>query len=150
MKILYDYAMKHVGLPYRWGGDNPVEGYDCSGFVIELLKSVGELGHNVDMTSQGLFDHYEKQGVQNSYGLGSLSFYGMSATKIRHVGFCLDEYRMVEAGGGTSTTTNVTEAIKQNAFIRIRPIKSRKDFVGLLRPRYNSIGYLGPMGAPWK
>jgi len=28
---------------YLWGGDDPLAGFDCSGFVIEILKSVGIL-----------------------------------------------------------------------------------------------------------
>ena len=29
--------------PYIWGGDNPAKGVDCSGLVIEILKSMGKL-----------------------------------------------------------------------------------------------------------
>ena len=38
----YKLAWKYIGKFYKWGGDDP-SGFDCSGFVIEILKSVGIL-----------------------------------------------------------------------------------------------------------
>ena len=35
-------ALAYLGTPYVWGGDDP-SGFDCSGFVIECLKSAGLL-----------------------------------------------------------------------------------------------------------
>ncbi len=130
---LYDYAMRFVGIPYRWGGDDPMAGFDCSGLVIELLKSVGMLERTYRDTAAGLHKLYA------SYPLaipdfGALAFYGVP--DISHVGFCLNPYLMLEAGSGTSETTTLDVAERQNAFVRVRPIKSRKDFIGCLYPQY--------------
>lgn len=126
------YAMSMVGLPYRWGGDDPVEGFDCSGLVLELLKSVGVMPGSVDMTAAGLADYFKARKVAPKFG--ALSFYGTG--KITHVGFCLDEKLMLEAGGGTSKTLTKDDASKQNAYVRIRPIMSRGDLVDILMPKY--------------
>lgn len=130
-KILYDYVMRFVGLPYRWGGDDPIQGFDCSGLMLELLWSQG-MGPGVDTTAQGLREFYSKS--QLAIGqFGALAFYG-TPQKATHVAFCLNHLLMVEAGGGGSTTVNEDIAAKQNAVVRIRPTRKRKDLIGFVLP----------------
>lgn len=132
--VLYDYAIKHVGLPYRWGGDDPMAGFDCSGLVIELLQSVGVLPKWFDTTADGLRKHNQVKPISEPK-FGALVFYGRKS-KVTHVGFCLNDTVMIEAGGGGSKTTSEDAAIKQNAFVRIRPIKSRSDLICYGMPEY--------------
>lgn len=122
---------------YQFGGDDPIQGFDCSGYVIELLKSVGLIAHGEDMTAQGLFNRFEQCGAYNCWGPGALAFYGKDVRHITHVGFCIDSMLMFEAGGGDSTTTTDERAIQQNAFIRMRPIRYRSDFIAVIKPYYN-------------
>lgn len=138
MQILKDYAMRLVGKPYIWGGDDSIEGYDCSGLVIELLTSCGLFPHGKkhDTNAQGLYNKFVKVGISSEKGLGSLVFFGRDSTKITHVGFMLDDFRMIEAGGGGSKTKTVQDAIDQNAFIRIRPINIRNDIVEIIKLDY--------------
>lgn len=143
-KILYDYAMSFVGLPYIWGGDDPIYGFDCSGLVIELMQSCGLFPHGQDTTAQGLFDYFEhgKATYASGASFGSLIFYGKSVTKISHVGFALDQYRVLEAGGGGSSTHDQDAAAMRNAYIRIRPIDHRKDRQAILKPFYRVMGHI--------
>jgi cell wall-associated NlpC family hydrolase len=141
MDLLKAYAFSLIGIPYRWGGENPISGFDCSGLVQELLKSVG-LDPPGDQTAQALYDYFEKNGSVNAWGLGALAFYGEDVTKIIHVAFCLDQYLMIEAGGGGSDTVSRDIADKRNAFVRMRPIKYRKDFLYVIKPYYRTIGML--------
>lgn len=139
MELLKLYALRFVGTPYTWGGDDSIYGYDCSGFVQELLASVG-MDPPGDQTAQGLFNHFEKNAKWNSYGIGALAFYGKSVTQIIHVAMMLDQWRIIEAGGGGSKTLTREDAAKHNAYIRIRHIKSRPDLVAVLKPQYVTIG----------
>jgi cell wall-associated NlpC family hydrolase len=141
MKYLIDYGMSFVGRPYIWGGDDPMRGFDCSGLVQEILASAG-LDPVGDQTAQALYDHFEKNGSFNVWGAGSLCFYGKDAKHITHIGFCIDQYRMIEAGGGGSKTLTEKDAIAQNAFVRIRPIKKRGDLVAVIKPNYAPIGLI--------
>lgn len=135
MQFLIAYAMQFVGTHYYWSGDDPLGGFDCSGFASELMRAAGVLKYNERLSSQGLFNRFERNG---NYALkaGALSFYGKSVNEISHVGFCLDALSMLEAGGGNSTTTLVETAAAQNAFVRIRPIRYRKDYLTAIYPPY--------------
>lgn len=136
-QLLYEYAISLLGTPYRWGGDDPLQGFDCSGLVIELLQSAGVLPYGFDTTSQGLYDLFKKQGVLSEKTFGSLAFFGRGS--ISHVGFMLDDFRMIEAGGGDSRTITTIDAAKNNAFVRIRPLTWRSDLVALIMPDYSKL-----------
>lgn len=141
MMLLKEYALSFLGTPYKWGGNNRLEGMDCSGFVNELLRSVGEIGQ-VDLSAQGLFDFYQAKGEWNSYKLGALVFYGESPAKITHVAFLIDQWRVIEAGGGGHLILTREDAAAKGAMVRIRPIKYRGDLVAVVSPRYNGIGQI--------
>lgn len=141
MDILRAYCLQFTGLPYRWGGDDPMKGFDCSGFVQEALASVG-LDLPGDQTAQALYDHFAKDGTWGVYGCGSLAFYGAAANKITHVAIMIDTYRIFEFGGGGSKTNTLEDASNQNAYGRIRLLKNRKDLVAVIKPKYTTIGQL--------
>jgi cell wall-associated NlpC family hydrolase len=133
--ILLSYAMRFVGVPYKWGGDDPLLGIDCSGLVIELLQSQGILSRSYDSTAQGLYQHLSVCKTDKPC-FGALVFFGRDIGKITHVGFSLDEKLMLEAGGGDSTTTTIGIAAAKNAFVKIRPILARHDLMAIVKPKY--------------
>jgi len=127
-KTLNNYISALLCVPYRWGGDNPVEGFDCSGLVVELLAAVGAIPHKTDMNAQSLYAKY-KANKKLEPTWGCLSFYGKSLFEITHVGFCLGNGLIVEAGGGGSKTLTKADAERQGAWIRIRPVQYRSDYL---------------------
>jgi len=142
MRLLTDYALKFVGLPYKWGGSHPLEGYDCSGIVQEILSSVG-LDPPGDQSAQNLYNYFQGgKSTVDKWGPGALAFFGASVTKITHVAFCLDQNRMLEAGGGDRSIQFAEDAIDKMAMVRIRLIRSRADLVSVLMPRYVTIGVI--------
>jgi cell wall-associated NlpC family hydrolase len=133
MDALIDYAMCFIGKPYIWGGDDPILGFDCSGLVQEILASVGADPRG-DQTANGLYRHFRGRRV-SQITAGDIAFFG-SESRVKHVGFMIDQYRMVEAGGGGSKTLTVHDAQSDNAYIRVRPISNRRDFLAACRPNY--------------
>lgn len=125
-------AWANYGRPYIWGGDDTMAGFDCSGLIVEVLKSVGELPHSGDWTASLLWQRYRMQRVHRPRA-GCLVFYG-TASKIVHVEFCLNERHCIGASGGGSSTTTLAKAIQQNAFVKVRPIRRRSDIVGYVDP----------------
>jgi cell wall-associated NlpC family hydrolase len=130
------YAFKFVGQPYKWGGDDPLDGFDCSGLVQEILAAVGcnPIG---DLSSQQLYDWFQKNGtVLTVPKAGALVFFGTGPTGISHIALALDDKFMLEAGGGGRECTTRAIAAQKNAYTRIRPIARRKDLVGICLPKY--------------
>lgn len=127
------YCSRLIGVPYRWGGDDFIEGFDCSGGVQEVLMAFG-IDPKGDQTSAALFKHFsdEKYGKESPPKMGSLCFFGKS--KVTHVSIALSKDLMFEFGGGNSKTKTKDDAAQQNAYGRIRPIAARSDLKGVLMP----------------
>jgi cell wall-associated NlpC family hydrolase len=131
------YAYSFFGVHYKWGGANPLSGMDCSGLVIELMKAAGVIKNQKDdYTAQGLHDLFFKKTGYAAPSFGALAFYGGNIKKISHVGFCLDAKTMIEAGGGGSAVVDRTSAEEKNAFVRLRPISYRSDYLISVMPPY--------------
>jgi murein DD-endopeptidase len=140
-EILKSLINNFLGKPYIWGGSTPMQGFDCSGLVLELLKSVGIYPSRGDTSAQGLADYFKAiAGRPMQLNFGDLIFFGADPRNVTHVGFALNDELFVEAGGGTSTTVDMASAIAQNAFIRVRPVISRKDLVAIASPNYKFGG----------
>jgi len=125
-------AWSFIGRPYIWGGDDPVKGFDCSGFVIEILKSVGLLPRVGDWTAGQLSEMFPKIAAPRE---GCLVFY--SATpggSIIHVEYVIDDTRSIGASGGGSSTATAEIASSQNAYIKVRPFRSRANIASFVNP----------------
>jgi cell wall-associated NlpC family hydrolase len=131
IELMLDYAKRLLFTPYIWGGDSPLVGLDCSGFVQHCLAAVG-LDPAGDQTAQALYYHFHYKGATKPQA-GALIFFGASPRQITHVAICLDGEHMIEAGGGGSKTLSKEDAIAQGAYVRIRPIINRKDMVGCFK-----------------
>jgi len=121
-----DFGKQLIGTRYSWGGDSVEEGFDCSGFVCELLKSEGYLKNSIDLTSQQLYDHFKRHGRGSGIQPKSLIFYGKSNTEITHVGMAVDYENILESAGEGRVENN-------KGFVRMRPINYRSDVVAAIK-----------------
>jgi len=119
-----EYAWTFLSLPYIWDGDDPVRGFDCSGFVVEVLQAVGLLPHKSDFTANGLCLRFAKSRVDKSYA-GCLVLWFDQAGLATHVEMMVDDYHTIGASGGGSSTTSPQAAVDQNAFVKMRPLGYR-------------------------
>lgn len=134
-EVMLMYAISMLGTPYRWAGDNPLEGLDCSGYLGECLRSVG-LAPREDRTAQGYYYYLSKEleaPLSISPMRGDILFFGPNENHITHTAIAIDPYHMIESGGGNETTTTREAAAKKGAMVRIRPINNRTDLFVALR-----------------
>jgi cell wall-associated NlpC family hydrolase len=127
--LLIDYALKFIGINYKWGGSNPMSGFDCSGLVQECLRGVGLLPDPTDHSAQELHDYFKMNGNPARIKRGCIAFYGRSLTEIIHVALLIDDNHIIEAGHGGPRVVDAKTADANDAFIRIRPVMYRKDFL---------------------
>jgi len=87
-------ALKHLGVPYAWGGATPA-GWDCSGFVYYIVRQV--TGRTLPRTTQaqwGVGTPVAREALQ----AGDLVFFQNTYEPgITHVGFALGDGRFVHA-----------------------------------------------------
>lgn len=126
------YAMSFVGVPYKWGGENPISGMDCSGLVSECLEAFGIIKGR--LTAQGIYQAIRDTSQPNISLPGSIIFFGSSVSHISHIGILTHPQLMLEAGNGGEGIFNQEEADLANAFVRIRPVSRRRDCVSILLP----------------
>lgn len=131
--IALEVALSYHGTWYSWGGDDP-EGFDCSGLMVEALKSAGLLPRQYDGKARDLFIRYSAR--QSAPRPGCLVFYGSSLTNITHVEMVVavinGQVFCIGASGGHSEVKTKKDAMHYNAFIKIRP--ARADVVAVVDP----------------
>lgn len=131
-----------LGKPYRWGGDDPIAGWDCSGLVIEGLKACGLFPLNGDDTADGLRRRFPAVEL-NALKPGDLVFWPDAAgTRATHVEIVYEVIPLVGvytigASGGGSATTSEAAAIAQNAYVKVRP--ERAGVRWAVRPPYHQL-----------
>lgn len=126
-EIALKIAWSYRGLWYKWGGDDP-SGFDCSGLIVEILKSVGIIKRQTDYTASGLWNKFQHHVILTPKA-GALVFWKTAYGTINHVEICIDGEHAIGASGGGSKTLTEADAIRQNAFIKIRPIVGRERIV---------------------
>lgn len=90
---LYSYACQFLGRPYVFGGEDLINGIDCSGFTMRVYQTIG-IGLPHFAQSQ------QRYGLEIPFGqeqAGDLVFFGTSLYNITHVGIADGYGNMVHA-----------------------------------------------------
>ncbi|HEY3596688.1 MAG TPA: NlpC/P60 family protein [Paraburkholderia sp.] len=114
-------AMSLVGVPYRWGGNTPESGFDCSGlvrYVVLRSASVNLPRTTADMSSRG--DSIEPDEI----AAGDLIFFNTTGRPHSHVGIYVGKLRFVNAPstGGTVRLDYLTNPYWAKRFDGIRRV----------------------------
>ncbi|KVZ11402.1 C40 family peptidase [Burkholderia ubonensis] len=120
-------AMSLVGVPYRWGGNTPDSGFDCSGLVRYVVGRAADVNlprTTPDMSSRGMSIDPEQVAP------GDLIFFNTTGRPHSHVGIYVGKLRFVNAPstGGTvrlDYLTNPYWAKRFDGIRRVAPPKSQ-------------------------
>ncbi len=93
-------AIGLVGTPYRWGGNTPASGFDCSGLVVYVFRT--EAGMSLPRTSHAMAALDAPRIARDDLRTGDLVFFGRHH-RVTHVGIYVGNGRFVNAPdtGGT-------------------------------------------------
>ncbi|RDZ29183.1 C40 family peptidase [Lysobacter silvisoli] len=93
-------ALSLVGTPYRYGGNTPDSGFDCSGLVNYVYRDM--LALNLPRTSRDLAGYQGPKIAPERLAAADLVFFASGGT-VTHVGIYVGEGRFVHApsSGGT-------------------------------------------------
>jgi len=116
-------AMSLVGIPYRWGGNTPDSGFDCSGLVTYVVRRAASV--NLPRTTEQM----ESVGTPinpDEISPGDLIFFNTTGRAHSHVGIYVGQYRFVNAPstGGTVRIDYVTNPYWAKHFDGIRRVAS--------------------------
>ncbi|MBN3745783.1 C40 family peptidase, partial [Burkholderia sp. Se-20373] len=114
-------AMSLVGVPYRWGGNTPTSGFDCSGLVRYVIGRAADVNlprTTADMSGRGVAIEPDQ------IAPGDLIFFNTTGRPHSHVGIYVGKLRFVNAPstGGTVRLDYLTNPYWAKRFDGIRRV----------------------------
>ena len=128
-KTIIKLATSLLGVPYLWGGKSSF-GYDCSGFVQMVLKTVG-VGIHRDTSQQIQADWLERIDIHDAQP-GDLMFF-LENNRTNHVAFILGEGNIIHCSGkvkiesikeGEPAFSKILSQLTQKAYSIIKKVVS--------------------------
>ncbi len=95
-EIIAHYAIQSIGIPYKWGGQSPKTGFDCSGLASYTYKKAGIVIPRTSKAQLASGQFIEKNKLQ----VGDLVFFkGTQKKGGLHVGIYLGDGVLIHAPG---------------------------------------------------
>lgn len=117
-------AERHFGVPYKYAGENPLEGEDCSQLIVNCLKSIGFMEQHEDLSCEGLWNrfHLKCPVSLTTPKRGALAFWFNSEAQPEHIAICLDHLMTIQAAGGHSWVDTKKEAVDTSAYVKYKRV----------------------------
>ena len=94
VKSVMQRAFSLLGTPYRWGGTTPDTGFDCSGLVGYVFRTIGI---DLPRVSREMAGSGTPVKDRDALAEGDLVFFGRSGSRIDHVGIYVGDGQFVHA-----------------------------------------------------
>lgn len=115
---------------YGTSGDDPIFGYNCSGYCSDICRQVGWIGSNDRLSTDQFYQTFKDKIVDGPPQAGDLIVFGKLTEEGKvtaaHMAFMVTDWTMAEAGAGDPGTDGDIEAANRNAFVRLRPVEWRE------------------------
>ncbi len=96
-----ELAKEYLGYSYVWAGASPSTGFDCSGFVSYIFKT---MGYQTNRTAADIYKngyYVEKDSLQ----IGDAVFFGSSSNYIGHIGIYIGDGEFIHSSSGCGYVT---------------------------------------------
>ena len=116
-------ALGLVGTPYRWGGNTPDSGFDCSGLIGFVFRDAA--GITLPRTTRELIVMRGQDVSEQNLQTGDLLFFATGGgSQVSHAGIYVGEGRFVHAPqtGGTVKLDTLSKAYWQNAYLSAKRV----------------------------
>ena len=105
-KNLIAYAHSLIGIRYRYGGNSPDTGFDCSGFVGHVFRHT--LSINLPRSSEEI-SHLGQAISKGNLREGDLVFFNTLHRKFSHVGIYLGGDRFIHAPSSNTASVRTED-----------------------------------------
>lgn len=125
-------ALGLVGTPYRWGGNTPESGFDCSGLIGFVYREAA--GIQLPRTTREMIQVRAQPVSQTSLKSGDLVFFATGGSRqVNHAGIYVGEGRFVHAPstGGTVRLDYLSNNYWQKSYLnakRVLPTQLAQNF----------------------
>lgn len=118
VKTVLQRAFSLLGTPYRWGGNSPDSGFDCSGLVGYVFRTIGI---DLPRVSRAMADEGTKVASRDALAEGDLVFFGRRG-HIDHVGIYIGEGKFLHAPrtGRDVTVSSLTSGYWAQKYLEAR------------------------------
>lgn len=112
-----------MGTPYRWGGNTPDSGFDCSGLIKYVYNDAA--GISLPRTTREMIVMRAQSVGKDKLQTGDLLFFATSGgSQVSHAGIYVGEGRFVHAPatGGTVKLDSLNKAYWQKAYLNAKRV----------------------------
>ncbi len=116
-------ALGLVGTPYRYGGNTPESGFDCSGLIGFVYRDAA--GIQLPRSTREMVAQRTPRVASDALQTGDLVFFATGgARQVNHAGIYVGEGRFVHApsSGGTVRLDRLEQAYWRNSFLEARRV----------------------------
>jgi len=115
-------AIGLVGTPYRYGGNTPTGGFDCSGLGGFVFKDAA--GLDLRRSTRDLIDLDARKVDRDNLQPGDLVFFNPRGGRVSHIGIYVGEDRFVHApsAGGTVRLDSLESAYWRKYYVSAKRI----------------------------
>ena len=116
-------ALGLVGTPYRWGGNTPDSGFDCSGLIKYVYNDAA--GISLPRTTREMIVMRAQSIGQDKLQTGDLLFFATNGgSQVSQAGIYVGEGRFVHAPatGGTVKLDSLNKAYWQKAYLNAKRV----------------------------
>jgi cell wall-associated NlpC family hydrolase len=94
-KSILSQGIEYIGIPYKWGGNTELSGFDCSGYVRAVFQN--SIGLNLPRTAKEMSNIGEKIQTISNINPGDLVFFNTMKKNFSHVGIYLGDNKFLHA-----------------------------------------------------